>query len=66
MGLYCMNAEMEAEKKLIIAEWIERAVDDFESAEILFKKTDNYEIVVYHCHQAIERKERIVGTGFFC
>ena len=50
-----MNGEIEKEKEKIIAEWLQKAKDDLESAGVLFKETDNYEIVAYHAHQAIEK-----------
>jgi len=50
-----MNPEIEKEKLLVIKEWEQRAKDDLESAQVLLKETDNYEIAVYHAHQAIEK-----------
>lgn len=51
-----MNPEIEKEKQVVIKEWEQRAEDDLESAQVLLKETDNYEIAVYHAHQAIEKK----------
>jgi HEPN domain-containing protein len=50
-----MSAEIEREKEKIIGEWEQRAADDLESAELILKETDNYEIAAYHAHQAIEK-----------
>jgi len=48
-----MNAKTEQEQ--IIADWRQKAVDDLESAEILFKQTNKYDIVAFHAHQAVEK-----------
>lgn len=58
-----MSAEVE--KKMIISEWAQRAADDLESAELIIKNTDNYEIATYHSHQAIEKllKAAILKKG---
>lgn len=45
----------EIEKKKIIQEWLDKAGADLESAEVLIKETDNYDIVAYHSHQAVEK-----------
>ncbi|MCX5751914.1 MAG: HEPN domain-containing protein [Candidatus Saganbacteria bacterium] len=50
-----MNAEIEEEKQKIIGEWEQRADDDLESAEIILRESDNYDISAYHSHQAIEK-----------
>lgn len=49
-----MNEEIKKEEQKIIAEWIQRAIDDLESAQIILKESDNYDIVAYHAHQAID------------
>ncbi len=36
-------------------EWLEYAKADLESAKILLSETENYHIVAYHSHQAIEK-----------
>jgi len=50
-----MNAELNAEKAKIVQEWADRAKDDLESAAVILKETDNYEISTYHSHQAMEK-----------
>ncbi|OGC21543.1 hypothetical protein A2291_02740 [candidate division WOR-1 bacterium RIFOXYB2_FULL_42_35] len=50
-----MNAEIEREKTKIIAEWQQRAENDLESAGIILRESDNYDIAIYHSHQAIEK-----------
>src|SRR3989339_33915 len=50
-----MDAEIEKEKADILKEWEQRAADDLESAEILLRESDNYDISAYHAHQAIEK-----------
>ncbi|OGB87630.1 hypothetical protein A3J44_06185 [candidate division WOR-1 bacterium RIFCSPHIGHO2_02_FULL_45_12] len=50
-----MSAEIDREKTKIIAEWRQRAADDLESAAVILRETDNYEISVYHAHQAVEK-----------
>ena len=50
-----MNEEINAEKVKVIQERADRAKDDLESAEIILKESDNYEISTYHSHQAIEK-----------
>jgi len=36
-------------------DWLIKAEHDLESARILIQQTKNYDIVVYHSHQAIEK-----------
>lgn len=50
-----MNADMNKEKERIISEWQEKALADLESAEVILKETDNYDISSFHSHQAIEK-----------
>lgn len=50
-----MSAEIEREREKVIQEWKQKAKDDLESAEVLLRETDNYEIAAYHAHQAIEK-----------
>ena len=47
--------QKEIETKKLTAEWLSKSQADLESAEVLYKETDNYDIVVYHAHQAIEK-----------
>lgn len=60
-----MNAEIKKEGKAVIGEWKQKALDDLESAEIILKESDNYEISVYHSHQAIEKflKTELLKNG---
>ncbi len=53
------------EREKVIAEWVKRAGDDLETAELILRQTDNYEIAVYHAHQAIEKaiKARLLKEG---
>lgn len=46
-------------------EWLNYAKADLSSANILLKESDNFHIVVYHCHQAIEKmfKCQLLLTG---
>jgi HEPN domain-containing protein len=46
---------MSDENELMLEEWLQFAKDDLESAEVVFKETDNYHISVYHSHQAVEK-----------
>lgn len=39
----------------MLEEWLQFAKDDLESAEVVFNKTDNHHISVYHSHQAVEK-----------
>ena len=36
-------------------DWIIKAEHDLEAATLLFEQTTNYDIVVYHAHQAVEK-----------
>ncbi|MFA6548859.1 MAG: HEPN domain-containing protein [Candidatus Margulisiibacteriota bacterium] len=49
----------------VIKEWIQRAMDDLESAELVLNESDNYEISAYHSHQAIEKmiKAELIRQG---
>lgn len=49
----------------VIKEWIQRALDDLESAELILKESDKYEISAYHSHQAIEKmiKAELIRRG---
>lgn len=60
-----MNAEIEKEKNEILGEWERKAIDDLESAELILKESDNYEISIYHSHQAIEKslKSKLLKMG---
>ena len=40
---------------LNINDWLTKAEHDLESAQVLFDQTENYDIVVYHAHQAVEK-----------
>lgn len=50
-----MNAEINEEKVKIVKEWQEKAMADLESAEVILKETENYDISSFHSHQAIEK-----------
>ncbi len=43
-------------------EWLKYAKADLSSAKIILKESDNFHVVVYHSHQAIEKllKRRII------
>jgi HEPN domain-containing protein len=43
------------DKQLNEQEWLEYALADLSSAEILLNESVNYHIVVYHAHQAVEK-----------
>ncbi len=36
-------------------DWMDKAQQDFEAAEILLKFSDDYEMVAFHCQQCIEK-----------
>ena len=46
---------MKNENEIMLAEWLQYAKDDLESAEVVLKKTESYHISVYHSHQALEK-----------
>ena len=46
----------------ISQKWFEFAKKDLKSAEILFKGKE-YEVAIYHCHQAIEKSIKAVIVG---
>lgn len=46
---------MKDDKRLLAGEWLQFAKADFESAKIILKESENFHIVVYHAHQAIEK-----------
>ena len=56
---------MSAMNEKVVKEWIQRAFDDLESAELLLKESDKYEISAYHSHQAIEKmiKAELIKNG---